>query len=132
MKTIVAVLLLSVAAGADTQDAGPDPVEETFGPGIPADAPVVIINPDGSVPNGRSAKITVGTPAPFSGRLIDDQEFVRRARINERNAAELADSKKGTVLLSIPVAIAIAVGLLGLGFGGGVAVVKLTEKRPAQ
>ncbi len=54
----------------------------------PNDAPLVTL-PDGTLARGTTVKLTAGTPAPFTGRLIDNQEMVRRERINERNAHEL-------------------------------------------
>jgi hypothetical protein len=48
----------------------------------PADAPV------SDIP-GVSVKITTGTPAPFTGRLLSDTENIRRGDVSASKDAEL-------------------------------------------
>jgi hypothetical protein len=98
MKTAICLLLISTLAWADP----------------PADAPLA---------EGRSIPVAAGELAPFAGQLIEPSEMVRRERINERNAAELAKLKadKGAAIVSAPVLVAIVLGTLAVGVGLGMA-----------
>lgn len=102
--------------------------------GKPADAPLVepapAVFPPGDLPPGKSAKLATGQPAPFRGQLLDEQEQVRRARVNARNEAELADLKRGNVTISVPVAIAIVAGVLVAGAAAGTAVTLAAKPKP--
>lgn len=79
---------------------------------------------------GRSVKLAEGAPAPFTGRLTDEQEQVRRARVNTRNEVELAVLKKGNVVVSTPVFITIIVGVVAASAAATAGVLKATEKKP--
>lgn len=94
----------------------------------PADVPLLepAVFPPGDLPPGKSVTLTEGQPAPFRGQLLDQQEQVRRARVSARNAAELADLKRGNVTLSVPVAIAIVAGCIVAGAAAGFGIAKAT------
>jgi hypothetical protein len=83
----------------------------------PTDAPLappaldLVLEADGRVAPGRSMKIKAGDVAPFNGRLLDEQEQVRRGKINARNEASLNDLKAGNVIIRTPVAIALVLGV---------------------
>lgn len=113
MKTLSLLLVLCLAAPCFAQEPGP----ATFAP----DAPLA---------PGKSVSLQAGDVAPFRGQLLDEQEQVRRARVNARNAAELADLKKGNVTLSVPVAIAIVAGVLVAGAAIGTGITLAAKPKP--
>jgi hypothetical protein len=97
MKTVIALLLCSsLALGAEP----------------PADAPLA---------EGRSMLVDAGTIVPFRGVCLDEQEHVRRERINERNAATLAKAEE-SALISKPVLVTLILGGLVLGAAAGAGV----------
>lgn len=79
------------------------------------DAPVDIL--------GASVRLKSGEPAPFSGRLLSEDEQIRRAKRLAEAEGELAKAHE-SALVSKPVLIAIIVGALvvGAGAGAGVAI----------
>jgi hypothetical protein len=114
MRTLALVALLSTAALATEP--------------LPVDAPTAQVFPPGPLERGRSVTLLPGEPAPYAGRLLDDQEQVRRARLAARDAAELADLRKGNVTMSVPVAVAIVAGGVAVGFAVGFAVGRAAAK----
>lgn len=48
---------------------------------------------------GASVHLTTGQPAPFAGRLVSDDEHVKREKVNERNATFYADVITGDALV---------------------------------
>lgn len=88
MKTFIAVLLCSFIAFADP----------------PPDAPVADLP-------GVSVRVVAGQPAPFDGRLLSDEENVRRAKKEASERATLVDAQANGVLLPKPaVALLISAG----------------------
>lgn len=98
----------------------------------PTDAPLVeptaTVFAPGPLAPGRSTKLKAGEPAPYPGQLLDEQEQVRRERVNERNAGELTDLKRGNVTISTPVFIAIVAGAIAAGAAVTFGIVKAAEK----
>lgn len=113
MKTISLILVVLMSVPAAAQESNPT----TF----PTDAPLAL---------GQSTKLKAGDPAPYSGQLLDEQEQVRRARMNARNEAELLNLKKGNVTISVPVVIAIMAGVLVVGVVSGFGISKATAPKP--
>ncbi|MDP1824893.1 MAG: hypothetical protein Q8L48_16675 [Archangium sp.] len=113
MKTLSLLLVLCLAAPAAAQE----PAAVVF----PADAPIA---------PGRSVKLATGEPAPFPGQLVDEQEQVRRERVNARNEAFGKDLVKGNVIVSTPAFIAIVVGAVAAGVAAGFGIAKATAPKP--
>lgn len=113
MKTLSLILAVCLSMPCIAQE----PAPATFAP----DAPLA---------PGKSVSLQAGEPAPFRGQLLDEQEQVRRARVSARNAAELADLKKGNVTMSVPVAIAIVAGCIVAGAAAGFGIAKATAPKP--
>lgn len=84
------------------------------------DAPVADIK-------GESVKLKAGDVAPFDGRLLSEDEQIRRAKRLAEAEGELAKAHD-SALVSKPVLVAIIVGCLVLGAGAS-AVVVLTAKK---
>ena len=92
MKTLFLLLLLPSLALAQA----------------PADAPLADIP-------GTSVRLSTGQEAPFPGRLVSDPESVRREKVNERLAGELAS-------LKAPENVTLTKGaLVGIAAGSAVA-----------
>lgn len=96
----------------------------------PADAPLVLESDGVTLAKGRSSRLDAGQPAPYAGQLIDDQELVRRAKVNVRNEVELKTIKTGTVIVTVPVFIAIVVGAVAAGAAVTAGVVLATKPAP--
>lgn len=127
MKTMLLVVLALTAVEASAQDGG---VTDA-----PPDAPVaeqqLVINPDGSMPPGRSVKVAQGQPAPFPGQLIDDQEHTRRARINRAKELELEKAKQGKVLLPTAGFVAIITAVAVVVASGSIGIYELARPKSA-
>lgn len=126
IRTLMIVALVAFPLEAFAQ-------ERTFA----ADAPVAstepaapVVFPAGPIAPGKSTRVKAGEPAPYAGQLLDDQELVRRARVGARDAAELADLKRGNVTISTPAFIAIVAGAIAVGAAATFGIVKATEKAP--
>jgi hypothetical protein len=90
MKTFLAVVLCSSLAFADP---------------TPADAPLAATAVVVDVP-GTSVHLSAGDVAPFGGRLISDEENIRRAK-KEANERVTLLAAQENVLLSKPVVAAL-------------------------
>ena len=86
MKTFTAALLCASIALAEP----------------PADAPVADVA-------GTSVHLAAGQAAPFPGRLLSDEENVRRAKAAVDCKATLADAEQGVLLPKPAVAVLISV-----------------------
>jgi hypothetical protein len=103
MKAILCALLMSSAALAQSPD-----------------APVVDVL-------GASVRLKAGEAAPFDGRLLSEDEQIRRAKRLAAAEGELAKAQE-SMLVSKPVLVAIIVGSLVVGVGAGFGVALAVRK----
>lgn len=82
---------------------------------------------DAPLAEGRSMLVQAGEIVPFRGVCLDEQEHVRRERINERNAVTLATAERSW-LISPPVVVGIIVASLALGAAVSAGVVLAVRK----
>lgn len=118
MKTVILVAMICSCTAMGQERTADAPLVE----------PTAAVFAPGPLAPGRSTKVKAGEPAPYAGQLLDDQELVRRARVGARDAAELADLKRGNVTISTPVFIAIVAGAILAGGAVTFGIVKAAEK----
>lgn len=127
MKTTILLLtLLSFTTFA----ADPQPIVIPSPPNAPVERSPLVKLPDGSLAPGRTTHLVTGQPAPYPGWLPDEQEHVRREKINEKNAAKVKSYETGNVIISTPLFITVIFGVAAVFAGGAVAITKATEKKP--
>lgn len=76
---------------------------------------------------GASVRLKAGEPAPFDGRLLSEDEQVRRAKRLAAAEGELAKAHESALVIK-PVFVAIIVGALVLGAGAGAGVAIALKK----